>query len=200
MEANPREWEGAGKDWNMTILFSPFPQQMPDNSVTDKVSVLFRRIIESPSIKQKNQIKPTMRLLKKMYKRVRNRQWKQTSCTALSQTLPGLSCPTGRWERPGEQQHCHQFPPAWNWFCAPLDLLHSTTHPLYPDRRDAFIPLQTQGINMLPPTTPPLLQGWKISKLMLHAHITAEYTTTPHNFKSKTTMILTQQTDLIFLF
>lgn len=58
----------------MTILFSPFPQQMPDNSVTDKVSVLFRRIIESPSIKQKNQIKPTMRLLKKMYKRVRNRQ------------------------------------------------------------------------------------------------------------------------------
>lgn len=46
-------------------------KQMPDNSVTDKVTVLFRRIIESPSIKQKNQIKPTMRLLKKIYKRVR---------------------------------------------------------------------------------------------------------------------------------
>jgi len=34
MEANPREWEGAGKDGIVTL--HPFPpQQMPDNSVSD---------------------------------------------------------------------------------------------------------------------------------------------------------------------
>lgn len=121
-----------------------------------------------------------MRLLKKKYikKRGTDRESKQV-VQHWSKALPGLGCPIGGREPPGgQQEHCLH----WNWFCGPLDLLHSPTHPLYvspPDRSDAFVAGSghQHAATCNPPTSPRL----KTSKLMLHAHITAEYTTRPYS-------------------